>query len=71
MGVVCESPFTTYERFRLGRFYVRTSHIDSSYISPFVEDLVLFFRFLLNFETRVSCSLNSSFLVFQSHAVIC
>ena len=50
----------------------RTSYIDSSYISPqaFAEDMVLFFRFLLNIETRVSCSLNSSFLDLHTQAVV-
>lgn len=46
-------------------FCGRTSHSDSSFISPFGKDKVLFCRFLSNTETRVSCSLNSPFLDFS------
>ena len=69
MGCGRKTPFTPYERSLLGRFCGRTSHNDSPYISPFVEDMVLFFRFLSNIETRVSCSSNPSFLGFHTQAV--
>ena len=69
MGCGRKTPFTPYERSLLGRFCGRTSHNDNPYISPFVEDMVLFFRFLSNIETRVSCSSNPSFLGFHTQAV--
>lgn len=65
MGGVASHPSSHMSAPGWDVFCGRTSHSDSSFISPFGKDKVLFCRFLSNTETRVSCSLNSPFLDFS------